>query len=203
MSLLTSHPHTEVLYIGDFNVHYTDRLQSTHTDVGGIEAFHFSFSNKLEQIIKHPICVHGHHDHAANTLDLFLISNPQNYTYTVFSPLGSSVSSSFTPPPPILRLSIIYGTLKMHVCQDEQLFLRFPCNDYCFWTRDPDLAATAAGEVMDSGIRAYILYSLITFSPFKPWFDRACSAANLELPSELIHATFISARNHCSAKIFP
>ena len=47
-SLLTSHPHAEVLYIEDFNVHHTDWLQSTHTDVGGIEALHFSVSNELE-----------------------------------------------------------------------------------------------------------------------------------------------------------
>ena len=53
----------------------------------------------------------------------------------------------------------------------------FPWDDYCFRTRDPDLAATAFGEVMDSGMRAYIPYSLITFSPSKPWFDRACSSA--------------------------
>ena len=53
-SLLSKHPHAEVLYIGDFNVHHADWLQSTHTDVGGIEAFHFSISNELEQIIKHP-----------------------------------------------------------------------------------------------------------------------------------------------------
>ena len=53
-SLLSSHPHAEVLYIGDFNVHHTDWLKSTHTDVGRIEAFHFSISNELEQIIKHP-----------------------------------------------------------------------------------------------------------------------------------------------------
>ena len=77
--------------------------------------------------------------------------------------------------------------------------------------RDPDLAATAVGEVMDSGMRAYIPYSLITFSPSKPWFDHACSSAISDRegahrsyqasPSELIHATFISARNCCSAKL--
>ena len=106
-SLLTSHPHAEVLYIGDLNIHYTDWLQSTHTDVGRIEAFHFSISNELEQIIKHPTCVPDRHDHAANTLDLFFISNPQNYIYTVSSPFRSSdhctvsVTSSCTPPPPI------------------------------------------------------------------------------------------------------
>ena len=89
----------------------------------------------------------------------------------------------------------------------------FPWNDYCFWTRDPDLAATAVGEVVDSGmrVRAYIKYSLIAFSPSNPWFDRACSSAISDRegahqsyqasPSELTHATFISARNRCSAKI--
>ena len=78
-SLLTSHPHAEVLYIGDFNVHHTDWLKSTHTDVGGIEGFQFSISNELEQIIKHPTRVPDCHDHAANPLDLFFTSNPQNY----------------------------------------------------------------------------------------------------------------------------
>ena len=87
----------------------------------------------------------------------------------------------------------------------------FPWDDYCFRTRDPDLAATAVGEVMDSGMRAYIPYSLITFSPSKPWFDRACSSAISDRegahrsyqasPFELTHATFISARNRCSAKL--
>ena len=59
-------------------------------------------------------------------------------------------------------------------------------------------------------MRAYIPYYLITFSP-KPWFDHVCSSAISDRegvhrsyqvsPSELTHATFISARNRCSAKI--
>ena len=74
-----------------------------------------------------------------------------------------------------------------------------------------DLAATAVGEVMDSGMGEYIPYSLITFSPSNPWFDRAYSSAISDRegvhrsyqasPSEFTHPTFISARNHCSAKI--
>ena len=47
--------------------------------------------------------------------------------------------------------------------------LDFPWNDYCFRTRDPDLVAAAVGEVGDSGMRLYIPYSLITFSPSNPW----------------------------------
>ena len=93
----------------------------------------------------------------------------------------------------------------------SNFLLDFPRNDYCFRTRNPDLVVTAVSEVMDSGMRSYIPYSLITFSPSNPWFDRACSSAvsdregthqsYQDSPSELTHATFISARNHCSAKI--
>ena len=217
-SLLPSHPHAEVLYIGDFNVHHTDWLKSTHTDVGGIEAFHFSISNELEQIIKHPTRVPDRHDHAANPLDLFFTSNPQNYTYTVSSPLGSSdhctvsVTSTFTPPPPIPPTQRHLWHFENARRADMSNFLfDFPWDDYCFRTRDPDLATTAVGEVMDSGMMAYIPYSLITFSPSKPWFDRACSSAISDRegahrsyqasPSELTHATFISATNRCSAKL--
>ena len=93
----------------------------------------------------------------------------------------------------------------------SNFLLDFPWDDYCFRTHDPDLAATAVGEVMDSGMRAHIPYSLTTFSPSKPWFDRACSSAISDRegahrsyqasPSELTHAAFISARNRCSAKL--
>ena len=59
----------------------------------------------------------------------------------------------------------------------SNFLLDFPWNDYWFWTRDPDLAATAVCEVLELGMRAYIPYSLITLSPSNPWFDRACSSA--------------------------
>ena len=93
----------------------------------------------------------------------------------------------------------------------SNFLLDFPWNGYCFQTHDPDLTATAVGEVVDSGMRAYIPYSLITFSPSIPWFDRACSPAISDRegahctyqasPSEVTYATFISARNRCSAKL--
>ena len=203
---MTKHPHAEVLYIEDFNVHHTGWLQSTHTDVGGIEAFHFSISNELEQIIKHPTHVPDRHDHAANTLDIFFTSNPKNFTYIVSSPFGSSVhctdsfNSSFTQPPP--RPSTqrhLWHFENARRADMSNFLLDIPWNDYFFRTRNPDLAATAVGEVVDLGMRAYIPYSLITFSPSNPWFDRACSSAISDRggahqsyqasPSELIHAT--------------
>ena len=152
--LLASHPHSEVLYIGDFNLHHTDWLQPTHDDILGIEAFHFCVSNKLEQIIKHPTHVLDRHDHAANTLDIFFTSNPQSYTHTVSSPLGSanhctvSVSSSFTPPAPIpLTKRHLWYFENARRADMSDFLLDFPWSDHCFWTHNPDLAATAVDEV--------------------------------------------------------
>ena len=100
--------------------------------LGGTEAFHFSIFIELEQIIIHPTCVPDRHGHAANTLDLFFTSNPQNY---VSSPLRSSVhctvtvTSSFTPPPLIPPTQRHLWLLENSRCADMSNFLLdFPRN---------------------------------------------------------------------------
>ena len=119
---------------------------------------------------------------------------------------------SFASPPPIPPTQRHLWHFESAWCADKSnILLDFPWNDYCFRTRDPDLAATAVGEIVDSGMRAYIPYSLITFSPSKPCFDRVCSSAisgkegahrsYQASPSELTHTTFISAKNRCFAKL--
>ena len=151
---------------------------------GELRLFISPFPISWNKIINHPTCVPDRHDHAANTLDLFFTSTSQNYTYTVSSPLGSSdhctvsVTSSFTPPLPIPPTQChLWHFENTRSADMSDFLLDFPWNDYCFRTHDPDLVATVVGEVVDSGMRAYILYSLITFSPSNPWFDRACSYA--------------------------
>ncbi|MEL7065004.1 MAG: endonuclease/exonuclease/phosphatase family protein, partial [Bacteroidota bacterium] len=89
-SLQTSHPNAEILYIGDFNVHHTEWLSSTHNDAGGREAYHFSLLHDLEQIIQHPTRIPDRHDQASNILDLFFTSNPHFYNPSISSPLGNS-----------------------------------------------------------------------------------------------------------------
>ena len=143
-SVLNSHPRAEILYIGDFNVHHTEWLNSSHTDMGGIEAHSFSILHDLEQIIKHPTRVPDRHDQASNPLDLFFTSNPLLYSYNIFSPLGSSdhciisVNSTFAHPPPIPSTSRRLWHFEDVQRNDLKSFLAdFPWRDYCFRSGSP------------------------------------------------------------------
>ena len=88
-------------------VHHIDWLNSNTTDVGGREAFNFSISHELGQIIQHPTHIPDRHVGKENILDQFFTSNPQNYTYAILPPVKSldhvlvSVSCSFARPPPL------------------------------------------------------------------------------------------------------
>ena len=194
----------------------TDWLQSTHTDVGGIEAFLPTSWNKLSNIL-HVFLIVMTMQKTLLTYSLLLTLR----TILTLSPLlwdpltivlFQLATSSFTPPPPIPPTQRhLWHSENARRADMSNFLLDFPWNDYCFRTRDPDLAATEVAEVVDSGMRAYIPYSLITFSPSNPWFDHACSSAISDRdgahrlyqasPSELTHATFISAKNCCFAKI--
>ena len=116
-ALLISHPNAEILYLGDFNVHHVEWLHSPNTDVGGREAFNFSISHDLEQIIQHPTRIPDRHGDTPNILDLFFTSNPPNYSYSIQPPIGSSdhnlvaVSCSFAHPPPLPPPNAVFGTL--------------------------------------------------------------------------------------------
>ena len=177
-SLLTKHSN-----IGDFNVHHTDWLQSIHTDVEGIELFISLFPTHWNQLsdILHVFLIVITMQQTLLTYSLLLTLRT---ILTVSSPLGSSdhctvsVTSSFTLPPPIPPTQRHLWHFENARCADMSNFLLdFPWNGYCFRTSDLDLVATAVGEVMDSGRRAYIPYSLITSFPSNPWFDCACSSA--------------------------
>ena len=215
-SLQANHPLAEILYIGDFNVHHTEWLNSSTTDVGGREALSFSHLNDLEQIIKHPTRVPDRLDQTPNTLDLFFTSNPQNYSYSLSSPLGSSdhsllsVSTTLSPPSPLPPTSRrLWHWNRLQRNDLGAFLLDFPWVDYCFRSRDPSLAAGKIADIMVAAMEAFVPSSVKSFSPSKPWFDHACSLAvqarerayqsYLHSRSALTHQAFISSRNRCKA----
>ena len=91
-SILTSHPAAEIIVLGDFNIHNSDWLaHSFGTDQGGRDTEMFVVMNNLTQqlLVSEPTCIPDRLGDAANTLDLFLTTHPNNYKVNVSSPLGS------------------------------------------------------------------------------------------------------------------
>ena len=61
------HPLEDVSYFGDFNVHNTNWISSTHTDQGGEDAFDMCEMFGLSQLVSFPS-----RDDTVNTLDLIM-----------------------------------------------------------------------------------------------------------------------------------
>ncbi|KAL7641293.1 UNVERIFIED_CONTAM: hypothetical protein RMT77_008431 [Armadillidium vulgare] len=218
--ILSSSPFSEIIILGDFNVHHRQWLSSSSQDPAGELAFQFSIHNNLEQLVQLPTRIPDRLGDEPNILDLFLTSNPSPYTVKLFPPLGSSdhllisvscpVSSSLPqerPPPSARRRFWHFGATNWSDLRSY--FSDFPWNDYCFRGRGPSECAERITEVILSGMEAYIPYSFPSTKPNKPWFNSACSRAirrrdaafrnyrRLQTPES--HATYISSRNRAKS----
>ena len=83
-------PRSEIIVLGNFNVHNSDWLtfSSNVTNPAGREAEAFAIINDLTQVISEPTRVPDCAGDKANSLDLLLTSNPSIYSpSTVCSPL--------------------------------------------------------------------------------------------------------------------
>ena len=81
-------PRSEIIALGDFNIHNSDWLSysSNVTNPAGREAEAFAIVNDLTQVISEPTRVPDRAGDKANTLDLFLTSNPSIYSPPTVSP---------------------------------------------------------------------------------------------------------------------
>ncbi|KAI3388413.1 hypothetical protein SNEBB_004946, partial [Seison nebaliae] len=211
-------PQAEVIYAGDFNVHHSEWLGSPHTDTGGREALAFAVTNDIEQIIKEPTRVPDSHHQTANILDLFFTTSPQQYCYSIASPLGKSdhcvisVNATFTPPTaiPCSKRRIWHWRGVQHENLSE-FFCDFPWEEYCFSTEDPSLASERITEILVAGMEAYIPHNDKNHSSSNPWFNEKCSTAIskrntayrqfCDNHSQESHQAFIHARNQAKKTI--
>ena len=86
-------PRSEIIILGDFNVYNPDWLtHSPHiTCPAGRDAEAFAILNDLSQLISELTRIPDRSGDKANTLDLFLTSNPDIYCNPILdSPLGNS-----------------------------------------------------------------------------------------------------------------
>ncbi|KAL7636546.1 UNVERIFIED_CONTAM: hypothetical protein RMT77_013321 [Armadillidium vulgare] len=177
--ILSSSPFSEIIVLGDFNVHHRQWLSYSSHDPAGELAYNFSIQNNLEQLVQLPTRIPDRLGDEPNILDLFLTSYPSPYTVKLFPPLGSSdhllisvscpVSSSLPqerPPPSARRRLWHFGAANW---SDLRLYFSdFPWNDYCFRGGGPSECAERITEVILSGMEAYIPYSFPSTKPNKP-----------------------------------
>ena len=215
--LLRTHSKAEVLFFGDFNVHHQTWLGSTHTDPRGEEAHSFALINNLSQIISQPTRIPDIHNHQPNILDLFLTSNPHNYTHFILPPLGSSdhnlirIAIQEPRPPcstPTTRTIWHYDRAQWANLRD--FYRDFPWQDACFRSYsesgglDPNDAASEISEIIHAGMEAYVPHTTKKLTK-NSWFNNECQLAintrnraysNWKHSlSELSHAAYITARN--------
>ena len=212
-TVTTSHPNSEILYLGDFNVHNTEWLGSSHTDIGGEEAETFSILNDLDQLINEPTHIPDRPYQFLNTLDLCFTTSSHLYNYTSFPPIGNSdhnlLSLNFNTVPP--TNSPCPTRTFWHFNRADWGALRRFYTNYtwsdCFLSGDASTSAEKVGAVIVDGMNRFIPSSSKSFSPQNPWFDRTCSRAIQardsayrgwkNSPSPITLANFHSARNRC------
>src|SRR5678815_3077503 len=212
-TVISSHPNTEVLYLGDFNVHNTEWLGSSHTDLGGEEAESFSILNDLEQLIKEPTHIPDRPNQFLNKLDLCFTTCPSLLKYTTFAPIGKSDHNlislnfnTFSPTAPSCPTRFFWHFDRADWEALRCFYANYNWND-CFDSGDASDSADKVGTVIVNGMSRFIPSWTKSFSPHNPWFDRACSLAihyrdntyrvwkNSRSPITL--ANFHSARNRC------
>src|ERR1700755_1708381 len=212
-TVTSSHPNTEVLYLGDFNVHNTEWLGSSHTDSGGEEAKSFSILNDLEQLIREPTHIPDRPNQFLNTLDLCFTTTPSRYKYTIFAPIGKSDHNliclnfhAFSPTAPPCPKRIFWHFDRADWGALRCFYANYSWSDR-FVSEDASVSADKVGAVIVDGMSRFIPSSTKSFSPQNPWFDRACSRAIQardiayrewkNSPSPITLANFHSDRNRC------
>ena len=135
----SKYPASELIVVGDFNVHHIDWLGSSSTDVEGTRAKLFADSHNLSQIVSQPTFIPHREDHHSNILDLCLTSVPNLMTANVERSIGNSdhclvaTSVQIVPPaetlPPLRR---IWNFSKGDYKGLGKFYKGFPWEMHCF-----------------------------------------------------------------------
>ena len=209
-------PRSEFIVLGDFNIHNSDWLSysSNVTNPAGREAEGFAIVNDLTQVISEPTRVPDHAGDKANTLDLFLTSNPSIYSPpNVSSPLGNSDHCLITLRHDFLpHLDRPFAPQRVfHYSKADWDSLRTFYSSYPWssgFSNDPSSLASFITDAMLLGMDLFI-------SSYKPgkknspkWFNSQCAKAVnnknqyfkewKRLQTQHSRTSFINSRNTCS-----
>ena len=116
---LLLHPTANIFVFADFNIHHSDWLKySNGTNSYGIDAYNFSLSQSLTQLVDFPTRFPDRDDQTPSLLDLFLSFSPNVCNASILSPLGNldhavinvdiSLSSKAAQESPVHRMLYSY-----------------------------------------------------------------------------------------------
>ncbi len=218
--LLKNYPLSEIIVLGDFNVHNSSWLShSFSTDTAGREAEQFSILNCFSQLVCGPTRIPDNGTDHPQTLDLFLSNKSDNYyTPLISSPLGSSdhcliqVQQAIPPPSkcvPNKKTVWKYESADWDGLRD--FIAVFPWKEACF-SSCPSATASSISEIILLGMDMFIPKQSKNFKASSPsWFNSSCQAAvkkkNLAFknwksnPTPLSHSHYTQYRNACKATI--
>ena len=190
------YPSAQLVLLGDFNAHHQEWLFPYQcTDHAGRETRKLALALNLTQLVQGATRVPDVDSHTANCLDLLLTTDPDRYSVSISSPLGSSDHclvksvSVYSPPDPSPR-----GTRRVWRYRSadwdgmRSFFACYPWQPTCFSSSDASLCADAVTDVLRQGMEYYIPFSDVTMSgEARPWFGAECNRADA-----LKHAAYLA-----------
>ncbi|CAG4971803.1 unnamed protein product [Colias eurytheme] len=207
-SIQQIYPSSQLVLLGDFNACHKDWLfPYLKTDHAGKESYSLAVSLNLTQLVKQATRVPDVEGHTANCLDLFLTSDPDRYSTTISSPLGSSdhcviktVAAYFPPDSNPQTTRRIWRYKWADWDEMRHFFSSYPWRQICFSSDDPTACATAVADVIRQAMEYFIPFSETTASyKSRPWFDAVCKRA--ESKKHLAYLNWANARAQKSSDI--
>lgn len=220
--ILVQFPQCEISILGDFNVHNPNWLahSSTRANAAGLEAESFAIVNHLEQLVTCATRIPDRASDSANTLDLFLTTNPSKFkTPLASAPIGNSDHCliSIVQTQTASHRSPLPSSQQRYNFQkaDWDRLREFFSGDVpwsSFSDDEPSELADSIVEWIHIGMQLAIPSSIRAGRLNSPkWFNRRCSRA-VNVKNKMFHAwkkcktsqnraTFTQARNACSNTI--
>ncbi|XP_045448146.1 uncharacterized protein LOC123656520 [Melitaea cinxia] len=197
------YPTAQLVMLGDFNAHHQEWLfPYQHTDHAGREIRNLASTLNLTQLVREATRVPDVDSHIANCLDLLLTTDPDRYSVSVSSPLGSSDHclvksvSVYSPPFPCPKgTRRIWRYKSADWDEMRSFFASYPWRQICFSSDDPSSCANAVADVLRQGMEYYIPFTDASASvAARPWFNSDCSRAEAE--KNTAYLAWVDARNH-------
>ena len=180
------YPQSELLVVGDFNVHHKEWLGfSSSTDEVGNQAYLFTSSHDLTQIFQEPTFIPSNRDHSRNLLDLCFTSIPNAMQAIVNPQIGSSdhclvcVKIDTAPPKTIKALPrLVWHFYKRNDEGLRKFFKGFPWDFHVLGHApgDVDVAVDNFTKTVLFGMERFIPSSTIN-PKRKPKFSKLAAEA--------------------------